>query len=202
MKKLDGKNKNLQTQMKILTNILEQSPKINIILNRMQELDLKNYYIVSGCVFQTVWNYILDLPSDYGIDDIDIIYYDDDISIEKENEISHKINNIFEDMDLKFGIINEARAHLWLKRRFNIEIKQYISLENAIDTFGTTVQTLGIRKENGNLKVYAPNGLNDVFCLTLNPNNYGIFNQDMYNKKVSKYLSKWPQLNVMPWNEE
>ncbi len=60
------------------------------ILNYISKLELPNFYIVAGSVFQTIWNYYDNKPLNYKIKDIDIIYYDSN-NISKESEKNLKI---------------------------------------------------------------------------------------------------------------
>jgi len=52
---------------------------------------LKNYYLAAGAVNQTVFNYYHDFPLDQGIKDFDIVYFDPDVSYEKEDEWIKKL---------------------------------------------------------------------------------------------------------------
>ena len=46
---------------------------------------MPNFYIAAGFIYQTIWNYYDNKDLNYGIKDIDIIYYDkDDLSVEKD----------------------------------------------------------------------------------------------------------------------
>lgn len=65
-------------------------------LNYIYELKLPNFYIAAGSIFQTIWNYYDSKPLNYGIKDIDIIYYDSsNISKDNEQELENNIINHF-----------------------------------------------------------------------------------------------------------
>lgn len=51
-----------------------------IMLERLPELGLADAWLVSGSVFQTVWNALTARTPDYGIKDYDIFYFDADTS--------------------------------------------------------------------------------------------------------------------------
>jgi len=89
-------------------------------------------------------------------------------------------------------------VHLWYKEHFGYDIKPYISVENAINTWPTTSTSIGIRIETQNLKIYAPFGLNDLFGMIIRVNKAQI-TEEIYNQKVNKWIKKWPTLKIIPW---
>lgn len=201
MKKLDGKNKSLNEQINILKNILFLNPSFKKVLSILQKSGLKNYYVAAGSINQTVFNYYNDLDLEHGISDIDIVYFDEDISYEAEDKISKYLLNLLKDIKIDFDIKNQARVHLWYKNKFGSERPPYISVEHAIGTWGSTVTCVGVRLENDDFVVYAPYGLNDIFSQTLRPVKNGCFTKEGYNTKTNKWKNKWPSLTIIPWDK-
>lgn len=195
----NGYNSNIQTQMVLLESILVQSEAINKAINRTQALGIKNYYIGAGCITQTVWNYLSGKPLDYGIKDIDFVYYDNEnIDFQAEDRIISRIKELYSDLNYEVDAKNQARVHLWYKSHFGTDIEPYKSLEEAINTWPTTATAIGVRKENNELLVYAPFGLNDLFGKIVRPNKTQI-TRDVYENKVSRWTEKWPDLKIIPW---
>lgn len=195
---LDGINKPLIEQIEILKEILLSNQKLKLVLEKLEEYNLDNYYVAAGCINQTVFNYYHNFDLMYGIEDIDIVYYDNDITYEKEDKIIKDITNLL-DIDIKLDIKNEARVHLWYYEKYNKKINQYINLEDAINSWGTTITCIGVKLVNNNLIVYAPYGLNDLFTLTIRPIKKQ-FTYTGYQVKTKKWLTKWPKLNIIDWN--
>ena len=83
-------NKDLTTQYSKLVHIINESPLLHKIFSRVQLLNIEHYYIGAGCIVQTVWNYYSGYPLDYGIGDIDFVYFNEDISIDEENKVINK----------------------------------------------------------------------------------------------------------------
>ena len=63
------------------------------ILNYISKLNMQNYYIAAGSVFQTIWNFYDGKDLNYNIKDIDVIYFNgSDISVSKDLEYYDLIN--------------------------------------------------------------------------------------------------------------
>lgn len=199
MGKMDGVDKPLNEQILILKNIIFQNKRLSEILSILQGSNLQNYYVSSGCINQTIFNYYHGYDLNKGIEDIDIIYYDKDISIEKEEKTRQYLNSLFINMDISFDIINEARTHLWFKKDYGYNIEPYQSVEEAISTFGATVSCIGVRLEKGEFIVYAPYGLNDLFKMVIRPTK-NIFGKEKYEQKAMKWKKKWSKLTIISWD--
>jgi hypothetical protein len=59
-----------------LESSLRDSPVISCVLDNWTELALPNCWMVAGAVFQTFWTRVHGYSSLYGIDDIDLVYFD------------------------------------------------------------------------------------------------------------------------------
>ncbi|WP_053367655.1 nucleotidyltransferase family protein [Bacillus sp. FJAT-27245] len=161
---------------------------------------LGEYYIGAGAVTQAVWNEISGYHPQYGIGDMDIVYFNgDDLTEEGEKSIETRIQSMLQPFPFKIDVKNEARVHLWYEKKFGYRIKPYTSLEAAIDTWPTTATAIGIRKdEKGTYTVYAPYGLGDMFGMIVRANKVQI-TKEIYEAKAFKWKSKWPALTVIPW---
>ncbi len=194
--------KTIDEQTKIFISIIKQNTELMTILNYIYELKLPNFYIAAGSIFQTIWNYYNHKPLNFGIKDIDIIYYDtNNISKESEKNLEDKIIKHFEKLGLKydFDVHNEARMHLWKKENENKNIDQYKNSEDAIDQWIATVHAIGITKKNNEIKVYAPYGLSDIFSKTVRPIKHKGNSKELYDKKVLSWQSRFENLNVIKW---
>lgn len=184
---------------KQLIDIIKSSPMLVEVFERSQRLNLNEYYIGAGCIVQTVWNYLIGKPLEYGIDDIDIIYFDRDLTYEKEDRIIKITKELYSKIPIKVDIKNQARVHLWYKDKFGIDLKPYLSLEEAIDSWPTTATSLGVRLDrNEEWIIYSPYGLEDLFQLTVRANKR-LITEDIYRTKHDKWIRKWPELNIIPW---
>jgi hypothetical protein len=198
----DGNNFVNDTQLKELESIIMANESIKTAIDGGRLLGLENYYIGAGCITQTVWNYLSNNPLDYGIKDIDFVYFDDkNLDFESENRVISTVKELYSDLKIEVDVKNQARVHLWYKNRFGYDIDPHPSLEAAINKWPTTATAIGVRKEVDNeLKVYAPFGLNDLFAKIVRANKVQI-TKEIYENKVSSWLNKWPNLKVIPWED-
>ncbi len=185
-------------QTDFLKSILLKSEKIKLILQRLEKAGLEDYYLAAGSINQTVFNYLHNYPLDNGINDYDIVYYDDDVSYEKEDLVIKKINNLLADLNIKLDIKNQARVHLWYEKKYGHDIGANKSTEEAISKWGTTVTCIGVRLINNKLIIYAPYGLDDLFNMIIRPNKKYFIKKD-YDIKTKRWKSIWPKLNIIPW---
>ena len=59
-----------------LETIVRGSESLMTVLRLTRELDLPDWLIVSGAVYQKVWNHLTGRDPDYGIKDYDLAYHD------------------------------------------------------------------------------------------------------------------------------
>ncbi|WIV12706.1 nucleotidyltransferase family protein [Proteiniborus sp. MB09-C3] len=193
----------LLKEEEMLIEIIENSLHLQKIVLALYGFKAEHCYIGAGAISQTVWNILTNRPVDYGIDDIDIVYYNSQNIEEKyEKKIAEYLNQTLEEYPLWLDVKNEARVHLWYKEKFGYDIEPYKSIEEAIDTWPTTATSLGVRKISENCwEIYAPFGLKDIFEMKVVANNRQI-TKEIYNTKVKKWVQKWPELNIVKWDNK
>jgi len=85
--------KTISEQYETFISILEKNKDLMAVLDYITELKLPNFYIAAGSVFQTIWNYYDGKDLNFGIKDIDVIYYNNsDLGVEKDLEYYNIIN--------------------------------------------------------------------------------------------------------------
>jgi uncharacterized protein len=183
-----------------LERTLAKSDTITEIIKRVPELEIPNWYLVAGCVAQTVWNELHGFPLASNIRDYDLVYYDNlDLSYEAEDQIIKRASSVFSCISALVEVRNEARVHLWYEKRFGHPIVQYNSVEDAISSFHCTATTIGIKSDgNGRFRFYAPFGLDDLFSLVIRPNKRQA-RKEIYTEKAERWKKIWPNLNVIPY---
>jgi len=192
-----GQNLDLIQQVAILEQILRENHALFDTMEKARNLGLSDYYIGAGCIAQTVWNHQLGRPPMNGISDVDFAYWDGDLSEEAESFVISRVEASLSP-GIPLDVKNEARVHLWYRRHFGVDIAPYSSLGDALNTWPTTATCVGVRLEGDKLMVYAPYGLNDLFGMIVRANKTQI-TEDIYREKTRKWVSRWPELTVIPW---
>ena len=195
-------SKCLNEQYNEMINILSQNLELMDILNYIHELKLPNFYIAAGSIFQTVWNFYDNKELNYGIKDIDVIYFNkNNITLEKDLEYYDLISKFCKEKGYKIevDVSNEARMHIWIKEKYNIDIEPYTSSEDAIDKWIATVHAIGLTKKNKKLEIYAPYGLSDIYSKTVRPIKHDNNSKEMYDKKASDWNERFDNLNIIEW---
>lgn len=197
-----GYNLDLYSQIDIFCRIIMENKILNEVFTRAPSLGLKDYYIGAGCLAQTIWNYLSGFPLNQGIQDLDLVYFNDkEVSFDEEDKVVSKVHQLYKDIPIKIDVKNQARVHLWYEKHFGYAIKPYPTLEAAINTWPTTATALGARRESsGKWIIYSPFGLNDLFGKVVRANKAQI-TKEIYEKKVLKWSSIWIDLKIIPWEE-
>ena len=194
----NGYNKPLNEQLEILHEILKQDIELYDILEKLEKLNLPNYYVGSGAIFQTVWNYIYGFDIGHGISDLDVVYFDEDLSETKEKNWEKTVVTAIGNSRFNIDVVNEARVHLWYEKSFGFAIPPFTSSEDAISKWPTNVSSIGARLETGKLIIFAPFGLNDIFGGVVRANKT-LINEEIYLNKAVKWKSKWCEIVCEAW---
>lgn len=173
------------------------NPINRIMLERLPQLGVPDTWLVAGCLFQTAWNLLSDRPSTAGIKDYDVFYCDgSDLSWHAEDRIIRRAEDLFADLDATIEVRNQARVHLWFRRRFGEPCPRLTSSRQAIGRYLVLCTCVGARRVSGHVEVFAPHGLDDLFRgrLAPNPVNRSL---GLFNAKVASYRARWPWLSVI-----
>ena len=180
--------------------VLLRNQTLAEVLARAAVLGLPGWYLVAGCLYQTVWNAVTGQPPEAGILDYDLAYFDaSDLSWQAEDAVIQAGRTLFGNLPAPVQIRNQARVHLWYEQKFGVPCPAHDSTEAAIDTFEATTACLGVRLEpGGRWQVYAPHGLGDVFNLVVRSNPV-LASGHVYQAKTARWRRQWPSLTVLPW---
>ena len=190
----------LDEQLDAFRDVLLRNQTLAEVLTRAAVLALPEWYLVAGCLYQTVWNVVTGRSAQAGILDYDLAYCDvSDLSWEGEDAVIQAGTRLFGDLPAPVQIRNQARVHLWYAQKFGAPCPPHESTEAAIDTFEATTACLGVRLEPGDRwRIYAPHGLGDVFNLVVRPNPV-LAPHHVYQAKTTRWQREWPSLSVLPW---
>jgi len=175
--------------------LVRRNPVNAALLDRIPQLHLPDAWLVSGSLFQTVWNLQTGRPATHGIKDYDIFYFDADTSYDAEDAQIRKVAALCADLDADIEVRNQARVHLWYKDHFKVDYTPLASACEGIDRFLAIACKLGVSLD-GKERVYAPDGLADMEQMRIRPNPSNNFSAEHYATKSGRWHDKWPELTV------
>lgn len=177
--------------------LVTTNPANRAILDRLPALDLADAWLVSGSLFQTVWNVRTGRAPDYGIKDYDIFYFDPDTSWAAEDAIIRRCADVFADLGVAIEVRNQARVHLWYEEKFERPYPPLPRATDGIDRFLAQASMVGIRPEGKAATVYAPYGFDDIEAMVIRPNPVANFSAARYAEKAARWKAAWPELTVI-----
>jgi len=185
------------TQDQALRGITAQSQHLTRWLHALQDLDLPDGWIVSGAIYNLVWNHLTDRPALHGLKDVDLFYFDPDTSYDAEDRaIRHAATHFPASPPAQLR--NQACVHLWYPQRFGQPYPQLTHACQAIDLFSTRSHCIAARLSGEALEIYAPFGLEDMFSFRLTPNT-ALNNRETHHAKSARQMAQWPELQLEPW---
>ncbi|HEX3407400.1 MAG TPA: nucleotidyltransferase family protein [Caulobacteraceae bacterium] len=181
-----------------LEAILRGSPSMMQVLETTRDLDLPDWLIFSGAVYQRVLNQLTGRDPDYGIKDYDLGYFDAaDISYEAEDVVIRRAAAAFAPpFDALVEVRNQARVHVWFEGKFGEPYAPLSSSREALERFVSATFAVGVRLEaDGRMAIVAPFGLEDLFALRMRPN--PIRKTGGFARTAAGLKARWPELIVL-----
>lgn len=187
-------------QAQALESFIRAAPVLMTVLEGLAEMDLPDHQVVAGALYNLAWNRLSDRPALNGINDIDIFYFDPDVSWEAEDRVIRRLERRFADLPLPVQVRNQARVHLWFPEKFGVA--EFAPLENSsamLSRYAARTHAVAARlTAEGKMEIIAPFGLDDLFSFRVVPNPV-LPNQPAYEAKARRAQALWPELTVLPW---
>jgi len=170
------------------------------LLERIRRLYLPQWRLVAGCLYQTVWNVLTGRERGIGIQDYDLIYFDDeDLSWDAEDAVIRRVGDATSGCVGPVEVRNQARVHLWFESRFGIPYPPLHCADEALERYASVVHAVGVRLEaSDRLDIVAPFGLDDLFAMVIRPNP-ALDNLASHTGKAARAKAIWPETTVIPW---
>jgi len=178
--------------------IIGADPELMRLLTSLRRLDLPQGLLVSGAIYQSVWNVLCGLAPGTGIRDYDVIYFDDaDLSFEAEDAVIRRVAAAMPGFAAPVETRNQARVHLWYERRFGAPMAPLASAAQSLAFYATVTHAVGARLEpDGSLDIVAPFGLDDMFDMVLRPNP-ACPSPGSHAEKARRAMAIWPRLRIV-----
>jgi hypothetical protein len=184
----------------VLERILRADTVVWPAIERARDLGLPDWMVVSGALYNTVWNHLTGKPPGHGIKDIDLFYHDaSDLSWQAEDAAIKRGAALFADIPVPVEIRNQARVHLWYKQRFGGDVPAFRSSAHSLEYFASRTHAVGVRLgKDDRLTVAAPFGLDPIFSFRMVPNRT-TDNSRTHTEKAARAKALWPELVVEAW---
>jgi len=181
-----------------LEAIVRGAPSLMTALTLARSLELPDWLIVSGAIYQRVWNSVTGRDPDYGIRDYDLAYFDDsDISYEAEDVHIKRAAAFPAPFGDLLEVRNQARVHLWFEDHFGEPYAPLTSSAEALSRFVAPCFGVGVRlEEDDSLTIEAPFGLEDLFAMTIRPNPNRPLARGWVKTTTSAKV-RWPEITVV-----
>src|SRR5215472_15075188 len=180
-----------------LTVILRGAPSLMRVLAIARALDLPDWLIMSGAVYQRVLNKLTMRAPDYGVRDYDLGYFDaSDISYEAEDAVIRRVAAAFDEpLRSAVEVRNQARVHVLFEGHFGEPYTPLSCTAEALERFVSPMFAVGVRlMRDDRLHIAAPFGLADLFALRLrsNPRRFS----PNFSQVAAGVTRRWPQVTV------
>jgi uncharacterized protein len=174
------------------------NPVNRVILSRLPKLGVPDCWLVSGALFQTVWNVRTGRDPAYGIKDYDIFYFDPDPAWDAEDAVIRRAAALFADLGVEIEVRNQGRVHVWYREKFGSDYPTLARAADGIDRFLCDCSMVGVRPDGAGFEVYAPKGFEDIETMTIRPNRMPNFQADRYAEKAARWRGLWPEITILP----
>ena len=183
-----------------LERLIRATPFLIDTLRRARAMGLPDCWLVSGALYNRVWNALTGRPAAHGIKDLDLFYFDPDTSWEAEDRMIRRAAEVFAPKP-PVELRNQARVHLWYEDHFGEAYPPLRSSREAIERFACKTHAVGARlQQDDRLEIHAPYGLADIFALRVVPNTMHN-NRATHEAKAARQIALWPELEIIPWPE-
>lgn len=170
------------------------------ILKVVEDLNLPDWWIGAGFVRGKVWDKLHNYKKRTLVSDIDVIYFDKndyikkeekEYSTKKEIEYQTALSKIMP--NVKWSVTNQARMHLLHGDNLYKDSKD--SLSNWVET----ATCIGVRLTKDKLTLITPWGIDDLVNLIIKPTPKHNTNLKDFNKRIKEknWLKKWPKLKKL-----
>lgn len=181
-----------------LAAIVRNDADLMTVLTTVRGLDLNDWLIFSGAVYQAVWNDLTGRAPGYGVRDFDLGYYDADVSWDAEDAVIKRVAGAFDEpLRSRVEARNQRRVSEWFPAKFGEPYPPISHTAEALARFVAPAFAVAVRLENDDqITVVAPFGLDDVFDMVIRPNPNRTLAKD-WPRVTSRALERWPELTIV-----
>jgi uncharacterized protein len=181
-----------------LIEIVKKEDWLICAFRNVRDLRLPDSYIAAGAIRNTIWNHFHNFPSTFCLKDIDVVYFDS-LDMDGDREIVAENLLYSANPHLKWEVVNQARAHLFMHGP-NVKRPKVESSSESISYWSETPTCVGVRlEEDESFTVCAPHGLNDLMNLIVRPVPAPFQELPLYTQRIieKNWGYFWPKLKIV-----
>lgn len=184
-------------QRAFVVKAVHADPVAVAVLERSATLNLPDWALCAGAIYQNVWNALTGRAPGYGIRDYDLAYCDlSDLSWESEDRVIQHCQALFSDLPSPVEVRNQARVHLWFEAKFGEARAPITSTQAALSGYAARAHMVGMtRDRDGVDRVLAPIGLEAVFSMTLAAARRS-GQTEQFQAKIQRMKALWPEIRI------
>ena len=182
----------MKNKQEILDSVRE-NPDMMSILTIIRNLKLTDSWLAAGSVRNFIWNLLSDKSPFDCETDVDVIFFDPDISYEETFSLEKKLRADFP--QYQWELKNQVYMH-----QHSPHTSPYSSSRDAMSKYPERCTAVGLRlNEKSVLELFTPYGLDDILNFQARPTRHFSENQDrmvLYQTRLSKknWQEKWKNL--------
>ena len=183
-----------------LEAVVRAAPRLMQVLRTARDLDLPDWLIMSGAIYQPVLNHLTGRAPEHGLKDYDLGYFDgSDVSYDAEDVVIREVAAAFDEpLSRLVEVRNQARVHLWFEGKYGEAYAPLGSTAEALRRFVSPMFAVGVRLTvDDALAIEAPFGLADLFAIRLRPNRERPVIAS-YERIAASAKARWPEIVVEP----
>lgn len=181
-----------QEQEDYIIKLVRDNRTVQNILKNLKRQD-EELYLGGGVIRNLVWDDLHNYQEMTQIDDIDVIYFDEQNKTKDHDVVlEKKLKAVMP--NFKWSVKNQARMHT-----INND-EPYNSLHEAISKWPETASAMLIKEDaDGKYIIIAPFGFDDLFRLIVQPTPHFMGQLERYRKRVLEHnwQSKWSKLKIL-----
>ena len=177
-----------------LAQVLTASPLVSEVLALLRTFGSESLWLGAGTICDTVWNAAHGFAPVHGIRDLDIVYFDPDLTVDDDAEMAAQVHGLVGRLGLWVDVKNQANVHVWYPAKFGAAITPYTSLDEAVATWPTTCGAIAVQLADADLVIKSP------FGLVVRPNRVQA-PRSWYEQKSARWRTEWPDLSILDWED-
>jgi len=176
-----------------LIDLLGSDSRTVECLAAVRELGLPDCWIGAGFVRNKAWDVLHGRDAFTPLNDVDVVYFDPETAnrqeeVRQERKLAEIIPGV------PWSVRNQARMHI---RNGDLP---YTDTKDAMSRWIQTATAVGASlDQDGQIRILAPHGLDDLVNLILRPTPSHVHRRDMFESLIAekRWLEIWPKLTVV-----